>query len=45
MDCWTVLQLPEDADERAIKRSYARMLKNCRPDDDAKRLPAPARSL
>ncbi|MGO4802838.1 J domain-containing protein [Pseudomonas sp. W22_MBD1_FP4] len=36
MDCWSVLQLPEDADERAIKRSYARMLKNCRPDDDAK---------
>ena len=36
MDCWTVLQLPQDADERTIKRSYARMLKSCRPDDDAK---------
>jgi hypothetical protein len=35
MECWTVLQLPEDADERSIKRSYARLLKNCRPDDDA----------
>nr|WP_314564828.1 J domain-containing protein [uncultured Pseudomonas sp.] len=35
MDCWTVLQLPEDADERTIKRSYARLLKSCRPDDDA----------
>ncbi|TFY84545.1 J domain-containing protein [Pseudomonas nabeulensis] len=35
MDCWTVLQLPEDADERTIKRTYARLLKSCRPDDDA----------
>ncbi|WP_339414999.1 MULTISPECIES: J domain-containing protein [unclassified Pseudomonas] len=35
MDCWTVLQLSEDADERTIKRSYARLLKSCRPDDDA----------
>lgn len=35
MECWTVLQLPEDADERTIKRTYARLLKNCRPDDDA----------
>src|SRR5471032_1801279 len=35
MECWTVLQLPEDADERSIKRSYARLLKSCRPDDDA----------
>lgn len=35
MDCWTVLQLPEDADERTIKRSYARLLKSCRPDEDA----------
>lgn len=34
MDCWTVLQLADDADERTIKRSYARQLKNCRPDDD-----------
>ncbi|MDQ0650230.1 J domain-containing protein [Pseudomonas cedrina] len=35
MECWTLLQLPDDADERTIKRSYARLLKNCRPDDDA----------
>ncbi len=35
MDCWNVLQLPDDADERSIKRSYARLLKSCRPDDDA----------
>lgn len=35
MDCWTVLQLPEDADERTIKRTYARLLKSCRPDEDA----------
>ncbi|KTC49575.1 molecular chaperone DnaJ [Pseudomonas fluorescens ABAC62] len=35
MDCWTILQLPDDADERTIKRSYARLLKNCRPDEDA----------
>ena len=34
MDCWTVLQLADDADERTIKRSYARLLKGCRPDDD-----------
>ena len=35
MDCWTVLQLPEETDERTIKRTYARLLKSCRPDDDA----------
>ena len=35
MDCWTVLQLPEEADERTIKRTYAKLLKSCRPDDDA----------
>ncbi len=34
MDCWTVLQLADDADERTIKRGYARLLKSCRPDDD-----------
>ena len=34
MDCWTVLQLADDADERTIKRTYARLLKSCRPDDD-----------
>ena len=36
MDCWAVLQLADDADERTIKRTYARLLKSCRPDDDAK---------
>lgn len=35
MDCWTVLQLDDDADERTIKRAYARLIKNCRPDEDA----------
>lgn len=34
MDCWTVLQLTHDTDERTIKRTYARLLKSCRPDDD-----------
>ncbi|MGC5703587.1 J domain-containing protein [Pseudomonas sp. NFXW11] len=34
MDCWTLLQLPDDADERSIKRSYARQLKSTRPEDD-----------
>jgi hypothetical protein len=35
MDCWSLLQLPEDADARSIKRSYARLLKTFRPDEDA----------
>ncbi|MGE8413262.1 MAG: J domain-containing protein [Pseudomonas sp.] len=35
MDCWSVLELSSDADEREIKRSYARQLKNTRPDADA----------
>ena len=35
MDCWSLLELPEDADERSIKRSYARQLKTTRPDEDA----------
>ncbi|MHC8396884.1 J domain-containing protein [Pseudomonas sp. LB3P93] len=34
MDCWSVLELPEDADARTIKRSYARLLKTFRPDED-----------
>ncbi|MBV6823832.1 J domain-containing protein [Pseudomonas sp. PD9R] len=34
MDCWSVLQLREDADARTIKRSYARLLKTFRPDED-----------
>ncbi|QXI27772.1 J domain-containing protein [Pseudomonas vanderleydeniana] len=35
MDCWSILQLADDADERSIKRSYARLLKVTRPDEDA----------
>ncbi|MCV4286232.1 J domain-containing protein [Pseudomonas capsici] len=34
-DCWAVLALPDDADERSIKRQYARLLKSNRPDEDA----------
>ncbi|MCO7572317.1 J domain-containing protein [Pseudomonas chlororaphis] len=34
MDCWTLLELPDDADERSIKRSYAKRLKTTRPDED-----------
>jgi len=35
LDCWGVLQLDEEADERSIKRQYARLLKVHRPDEDA----------
>jgi len=34
MNCWTVLGLPADADTRRIKRQYAQLLKQTRPDDD-----------
>ncbi len=34
MDCWGVLELDHDADERSIKRQYSRLLKTTRPDDD-----------
>ncbi|WP_439852592.1 molecular chaperone DnaJ [Pseudomonas syringae] len=34
MDCWSVLELQDDADERSIKRQYAKQLKTTRPDDD-----------
>lgn len=34
MSPWTLLDLPGNADERSIKRQYARLLKVTRPDDD-----------
>ncbi len=34
MNCWTVLDLPDDADERTIRRRYAQLLKVHRPDED-----------
>lgn len=34
MNCWTILGLHADADERAIKRSYSALLKVHRPDED-----------
>lgn len=34
MNCWTILGLRADADERTIKRSYAALLKVHRPDED-----------
>ncbi|MBO3276792.1 J domain-containing protein [Pseudomonas schmalbachii] len=34
MSCWEILGLEEEADERAIKRHYARLLKSTRPDED-----------
>lgn len=35
MNPWTYLGLEPDADERAVKRAYARLLKDARPEDDA----------
>ncbi len=32
---WAVLGIEPTGDARAIKRAYARLLKQCRPDDDA----------
>lgn len=32
--CWQVLELSPDADERSIKRQYAKLLKVTRPDED-----------
>lgn len=32
---WQLLELPPDADERSIKRAYARLLKTHRPDENA----------
>lgn len=34
MSCWEVLGLPADADKRSIKRQYANLLKQHRPDED-----------
>ncbi len=34
MNCWTVLGLPSSADTRSIKRQYATLLKQTRPDED-----------
>lgn len=34
MNCWNILGIRADADERAIKRSYAALLKAHRPDED-----------
>ena len=34
MSCWEVLGLDAEADERTIKRQYARLLKGTRPDED-----------
>ncbi|MBV6822939.1 J domain-containing protein [Pseudomonas sp. PD9R] len=34
MSCWTVLGLSADADTRSIKRQYATLLKQTRPDED-----------
>ncbi|NNN26043.1 MULTISPECIES: J domain-containing protein [Pseudomonas] len=34
MSCWEILGLEEEADERAIRRQYARLLKSTRPDED-----------
>ena len=34
MSCWTLLGLPVDADTRSIKRQYAKLLKQTRPDED-----------
>lgn len=34
MSCWTILGLPADADTRRIKRQYATLLKQTRPDED-----------
>lgn len=34
MNCWEILGLDAEADERTIKRHYARLLKTTRPDED-----------
>ena len=34
MNPWTLLGLNDDADERTVKRQYAKLLKVTRPDED-----------
>ncbi|WP_434006159.1 J domain-containing protein [Escherichia coli] len=34
MNCWEILDLQPGAEERDIKRRYAQLVKNCRPEDD-----------
>ncbi|UMZ09291.1 J domain-containing protein [Pseudomonas sp. MPFS] len=34
MSCWTLLGLPATSDTRSIKRHYAKLLKQTRPDED-----------
>ena len=34
MNCWEILGLQSGAEERDIKRRYAQLVKNCRPEDD-----------
>ncbi|XNM54031.1 hypothetical protein ACLK2I_09770 [Escherichia coli] len=34
MNCWEILALQPGAEERDIKRRYAQLVKNCRPEDD-----------
>lgn len=34
MNCWEILGLQPGAEERDIKRRYAQLVKNCRPEDD-----------
>lgn len=36
-DAFSMLGLPQDADERSVKRAYARLLKTTRPDEDPAR--------
>jgi len=34
MSCWDILQIEAGADKKAIKKAYAKLLKQTRPDDD-----------
>lgn len=33
MNCWEILGLQPGVEERDIKRRYAKLVKNCRPED------------